>query len=141
MMKNNRFLWSFLASLHPCDNDHPNRVSNYKQYSDEINIEGFHFTNSFKCSNVHKLEKVNNSSINIFELNFYQDHDKRKHNLTPIEYSKNESDRVVDVLIYKNHYALIEKLNVFLGNHHKNFICRRCLSSYTSENVLKKRKP
>ena len=26
------FLWSILASLHPCDNDHPNRVSNYRQY-------------------------------------------------------------------------------------------------------------
>ena len=26
------FIWSILASLHPCENDHPNRVSNYKQY-------------------------------------------------------------------------------------------------------------
>ena len=38
--------------------------------------------------------------------------------------------------MYKNHYALIKKLNVFLGDHHKNFICRRCLSSYTCENAL-----
>ena len=22
------FIWSILASLHPCENDHPNRVSN-----------------------------------------------------------------------------------------------------------------
>ena len=29
------FVWSILASLHPCDNDHPNRVSNYKQFFDE----------------------------------------------------------------------------------------------------------
>ena len=50
--------------------------------------------------------------------------------------SKIESDRVVDLLIYKNHYAPIEKLNVFLGDHHKNFICRRCLNSYTCENAL-----
>ena len=26
------FIWSTLASLHPCINNHPNRVSNYKQY-------------------------------------------------------------------------------------------------------------
>ena len=26
------FIWSILASLHPCNNNHPNRVSNYKQY-------------------------------------------------------------------------------------------------------------
>ena len=24
------FIWSILASLHPCENDHPNRVSNCK---------------------------------------------------------------------------------------------------------------
>ena len=53
-----------------------------------------------------------------------------------IEISKNDSDRIVDLLIYKNHYALIKKFNVFLGDQHKNFICRRCLSSYTSENML-----
>ena len=41
------FIWSILASLHACDNDHPNGVSNSKQYFDELNIEGFDFTNGF----------------------------------------------------------------------------------------------
>ena len=135
------FIWSILASLHPCDNDHPNRVSNYKQYFHELNIEGFDFTNGFKCSDVHKFEKLNDLSINIFELNFYQDKNKWKHNLIPIEISKNDSDRVIDLIIYKNHHALIKKLIVFLGDHHKTFICRRCLNSYTSENMLKLHKP
>ena len=116
------FMWSILASLHPCENDHPNRVSNYKQSFNELNIECFDFTNGFKCSDVHKFNIL---SINIFELNFYQDKNKWKHNLVPIEISKNDSDRVVD----KNRYALIKKLNVFFGDHHKNFICRRCLNS------------
>ena len=30
----------------------------------------------------------------------------------------------------------MRKLNVFLGDLHKFFICRRCLSSYTSEHML-----
>ena len=30
-----------------------------------------------------------------------------------------------------------KKLNVSLQHHNKNFICRRCLSSCTSENMLK----
>ena len=131
------FSWSILASLHPCDKDHPNRVSNCKQYFKELKINGLDFTNGFKCSDVHKFEKLNSLSINIFELNFYQDKDKWKHNLNPIEISKNDSDRVIDLLIYKNHYALNNNLNVFLGDHHKNFICRRCLYSYTNENALK----
>ena len=52
------------------------------------------------------------------------------------ETSKNESDRVIDLLIYKNHYALTKKLHVFLGNYKKCFVYRRCLNSYTNENAL-----
>ena len=130
------FLWSILASFHPCGNDQPNRVSNYRQYFDKFNIEGFDFSNGYKCSDVHKFEKLNKLSINIFALNFYQYQSKWKHNLILIEINKNNSDRVVDLLIYKNLYVLIKKIHVFLGNYIKSFICRRCLSSYTSENVL-----
>ena len=118
------FLWSILASLHPCNNNHPNRVSNYKQYFNELNIPGFDFTRGFKCSDVHKFNELNNLSVNIFELNFYQDQNHWKHKLIPIEVSKNESDRVIDLAIYKNHYVLIKKLDVFLGDHDKKYICR-----------------
>ena len=131
------FIWSILAKLHPCENDHPHEVSNSIQDFIELNLEGFDFTNRFRCSDVHRFENLKNLSIKIFELNFYQNQDKWKHKLIPIEISKNdESDRVFGFLIYKNHYALIIKLMVFLGDHHQTFICRRCLSSYTHENAL-----
>ena len=129
-------LLSIMASLHPCKINHPNRVSNYKQCSKELNIEGFDFIKGFKCCDSHKFEKLNNLSIYIFELNFYQDQNNWRHNLLPFEVSKNDSDRVSGLLIYKNHFALIKKLKVFLGDHHRTFICRRCLNSYTSENIL-----
>ena len=135
------FLWSILAWLHPCNNNHPNRVSDYQQYFDELNINSFDFTNGFRCSDVHKFNELNNLSVNIFELNLYQDQNQWKHKLIPIEISKNNSDRVIDLAIYKNHYVLIKKLDVFLGDHNKKFICRRCLCSYTSENMLIKHKP
>ena len=48
------FIWSILAGLHPCENDHPNRVSNYIQYFNELNFQTFDFTNGFKCNDVHK---------------------------------------------------------------------------------------
>ena len=60
------FIWSILASLYPCEND-PNRVSNYEPYFNELNIEGFDFTNGFKCSDMYRFEKLNNLSINIYE--------------------------------------------------------------------------
>ena len=132
----NCFIWSILASLHPCENTNPSRVNNYVQYFNELNFQNFDFTNGFICSDVHKFNELNNLSVNIYELNFYQDGDKWKYNLIPIEISKNESDKVIDLLIYKNHYALIKKLHVFLGNHNKSFVCRRCLNSYTCENAL-----
>ena len=75
---------TILASLHRCDKDHPNRVSNYRQYFDDLNIDGFDFTNGFKCNDMHILEKLNNLSINIFERNFQPDQHKWKHNLIPI---------------------------------------------------------
>ena len=85
--------------------------------------------NGFNCCDMHRFEKLNNLSIKIYELNFYQDGHKWKHNLKPIEISENESDRVVDLLIYRIHYALIKKLHVILGDHNKSFVCRRCLNS------------
>ena len=122
-------VWSILVSLHPCENDHPNRVSNYNQFFNELNIDGFGFTNGFNCCDMHRFEKLKNLSINIYELNFYQDGRKWKHNLKPIESSEKESDRVVDLIIYRNHYAPIKKLHVFLGDHNKSFVSRRCLNS------------
>ena len=91
------FLWSILASLHPCKNNHPTRVSNYKQNFNELNIQVFDFTNGFNCSDAHEFNELNNLFINIFDLNFHQDQNKWKHKLIPIEVSKKDSDRVIDV--------------------------------------------
>ena len=129
------FIWSILASLHPSENDHPNRVSNYNRCFNELNIDAFDFKNGYKCSDMQTFEKLNNLSIDIYELNLYQDGDKWKHNLLPIEISKNNSERFTDLLIYKNHYPLFKKLYVLLGNHNKSFVCRRCLKSYRNENA------
>ena len=73
------FLWSILASLYLCNNNHPNRVSNYKLYFNELNNQDFDFTNGFKCSDVHKFNEVKNLSVNIIELHFYQDQNQWKH--------------------------------------------------------------
>ena len=129
------FLWSILANLHPCNNNHPNRVSNYNQYFNGLKIQCFDFTNGFKCIDVHKLNELNKLPISIFELNFYQDQNKWRHKLIPVEVSENDFDRIIDLAIYKNHYIVIEKLYILL-DHNKKFECRRCLISYTSENML-----
>ena len=37
------FIWSILAKLHPCINNHPKRVSNCRQYFNELKFEGLYF--------------------------------------------------------------------------------------------------
>ena len=39
----NCFIWSILVSLHPCQNNYPNRVNNYVQYFNELNFQNFDF--------------------------------------------------------------------------------------------------
>ena len=63
----------------------------------ELNIESFDFTNGFKCSDVHRYNKLNNLSVKIYELDFYQDGDKYG------------SDKDKGLLVYKNHYELNKK--------------------------------
>ena len=134
------FIWSILAHIFPVL-DNPQRVSNYKKYFDKLNIQGFDFTNGFIVSDVKKFEKLNNLKINIFELSFYQEDKIWKHKLIPLEISENKSgDYEIDLLIYKNHYVLIKKLHVFFGKYKCRYVCRRCLSSYSSEKVLEKHK-
>ena len=116
-------LWSILADLYPCNNNLFNRLSNYKQCFNELNIQGSAFTNGFTCSDAHIFNELNKLSINMFELNFYQDQNKCRHKPVPIEVSIIKLDRVIDLIIYKSHHALIEKLNVILGDHQKIFIC------------------
>ena len=130
------FLWSKLAHLHPCDNSNRTRVKKISKYFNEVNSDGFVFKKRFECSDVQKLNELIILSVNIYEINFYQDVKIWKHILYPIEISKKDSDRVLDLLVYKNHYALNKILHVFLGSHNKSLVCRRCLTSYTIENAL-----
>ena len=82
------FIRSVLAWLHPCNIAHPNRVSNYMQNFNEFSINGFDFSIGFKCSDVHRFNELNNLSVKIFEINFYQNQNKWRHKLFPIEFSK-----------------------------------------------------
>ena len=105
------FLWSILASLQPCEKNHPNNITNCRQYFNEINIHGFDFTKGLKCINKHRFQELNILPLNIFETKAYQDQNKRKPKIIPIEISKNDSDKVVDLLKYRNLYAL-KKVNL-----------------------------
>ena len=86
---------------------------------------------------MNKFEGLNNLSVNIYELNFYQDDSIWKHKLMPIEISQNDNlDRFIDFLFYINQKVLIKKFNVCFGKEENKYICRRCLNSCTDQEVL-----
>ena len=114
------FIWSILVSLHHCKINHPNRVSNYRKFFDNLNIQDFDFTKGFKCNVDHRFNELNNLSTNIFEINFYQDQNKWKHKFLPVEVSKKNSDRVIDLLIHKNQCAP-KKNNCIFRRSSENF--------------------
>ena len=60
---------------------------------------------------------------------FYQEAKEWKHDSIPIETSKNISAKVIDLLIYKNHYVLNNYPHSFLGKHDGKYICGQCLDS------------
>ena len=103
------FLWSILAQHQPCGNSLRNRISNNRECFTELSNQVFDFSNRSKCSDVNNFEKLYNFFSIIFELNFNQNHKEWKQKLIPVEISKNNTNRVFDLLIYKNHYVIINK--------------------------------
>ena len=91
------FRWSKLATVQPYQIIHRLRKSNYRQYFDEFNIQDFNFSDGCKCDDVDNFRKLNTLSINLFELNFFQDQNKWNNILIASESSKNYSNRNIDL--------------------------------------------
>lgn len=59
------FKWAVLSALHPAE-QHSYRISKYIMYKDELDLTGIQFPVTLK--DVHKFEKQNNISINVYGL-------------------------------------------------------------------------
>ena len=93
-----------------------------------------------RITDIDKFENLNNQfTINVFE---YSKEEDNEYQLVPVYISKNiENRRIIDLILYKNHYILFKKLHVFIGKHDNIYVCRNCLSGYTvqSEFITHKR--
>ena len=82
-----------------------------------------------KVKDIPKFEKLNNLNVNVFELT--------KTVLTPIHRNMNYDQPQTDLLLFENHYCLITKLHCLINkNSHKKWVCRRCLTAFSSEDIL-----
>ena len=78
------FRWWILAHIHPSKNSHPNRISNYKKIFNGSNNDGFEFSSRFRCTDVHRFEKLNNLTVNVLELLSSKRSITWKHKLVPL---------------------------------------------------------
>jgi hypothetical protein len=130
------FLWSVLAALHPVSRDsHPERVSHYRQYENELSMNDINYPVSL--GKLEKFEKQNNISINVFGY--------EKGCVFPVFLTKQTNGyKEVDLLLISNetksHYCWIKSLDRFLGSqnkfHTKRYYCRRCLHGFICKNLL-----
>ena len=83
-----------------------------------------------KIVDIPRFEILNPTlSINVFE---YSEEEENDYKLVPLYISKNtENRRIIDLILYKNHYILLKELHVFIGKHDNQYVCRNCLSSYS----------
>ena len=95
------------------------------------NLEGLEFP--MKVKDIPKLENLNNSNVNVFELT----NSVRSSVLTPIHINKNYLQPQIDLLLFENHYCLIPKLHCLINKDSPmKWVCRRCLTSISSEDNL-----
>ena len=107
-------MWSILASIHPVDKG-PHCVKKHETYRDELNITNIDFTNGMRIVDIPRFEKLNLTlSKNVFE---YSSEDDNDYKVVPLYISKhNETRRIIDLILCKNRYILLNILMYILGN-------------------------
>lgn len=148
------FLWSVLAANHHVDGkDHPERLSHYKKYLNELNIVGLEFP--MKLSHIHKFEELNKISINVFGYNkinetesIYALYNSKYEFENEIDLLYVESEEVNENYLKNAHYALIRNFNKLARSScisyktsslkSANIICKKCINYFHSESSYEK---
>ena len=133
-------MWGLLSALHPVEHgSHPDRVSKYKPYENELNFAGVGFPITLK--DIPNVEKQNNLAINVFgysestrihPLYITKDNDKSPINLLLI--SEVKDGKIL------SHYCWIKNFNRLCSAENKHngetFFCLRCISPHWTQQTL-----
>ena len=137
---NKCFLWSILRYLHPREKHSP-RINDLKKYENDLNFKEINFP--VKVKDITKFENQNPNlpGINIFSLN-----DNNK--VYPLRINQKDCQKTMDLFLHsdgeKQHYSLIKTFLRLMRSQYtshkssKIYICKKCLSHYTKEEVLEK---
>lgn len=146
------FLYSVIAALHPAK-DHNYRVSHYKKYIRDFNLENIIFPMPLnRIKDFEKLNDKHNIAINIFTWSCINDVIGNKKIVKPIltsdKYLKKSNttdlENITDInlLLLDDHYFLIKNFNRLVCNFASNYhhICANCFAKYRTKSDLIKHK-
>ena len=134
------FLWCILRYLHPRDRDEE-RINDLKKYEFSLNTKGITFP--MKVNNITQFEKLNPDlpGINVFSKD-------DKMIIYPLREAKRDCKNTIDLFLYEedgdSHYTLIKNFHRLIrsqkttSHNGKIFICKRCFSHFTKEELLDK---
>ena len=134
------FLWCILRYLHPKERDEE-RLTGLKKYEFSLNTKGITFP--MKLKDITKFEKLNPSlpGINVFSVNeskkFYPLRMAERDCLNTIDLFFHEEDGDSHYSLIKNFHRLIKSQKTKSLNG-KIFICKRCFTHFTKEELLEK---
>ena len=101
---------------------------------------GINNDNGLQVKDIPKMHKLKKLSINVFEMDQGVEHRKKLYFL-PTYRSKNDNEPkqiLVDLLPYRKHYCLFEKLHTFIRTNDKKELCSIYPDTFSTEDVLKK---
>ncbi|KAL0810435.1 hypothetical protein ABMA28_010574 [Loxostege sticticalis] len=135
------FKWALLSALYPV-NKSSDRVQSYTQHQNKLNFKGITFP--VKLTDIHKIEKLNNLSINVYGLE-YNPTTRKNTVIGPLYFSKSIKPTHINLLYLTNktnaHYCFIKSLSrlvlrqVSLRND-PIYICDGCLVHFTKKESL-----
>ena len=133
------FLWCILRYLHPKET-HEERIKDLEYYEFSLNTKGITFP--MKLKDITKFEKLNPSlpGINVFSEDIMS--------IYPLRMADRDCKNTIDLFLYEedgnSHYTLIKDFNRLIKSQKtkskdgKIFICKKCFTHYTKEELLDK---
>ena len=133
--------WALLSALHPVEHGcHPDRVSKYKPYENELDFTGIDFPT--RLNQIPNVEHQNNLAINVFGYS------KEESGVHPLYLTSDLSQDPINLLLItkvedgkvNSHYCWIKNFNRLCSAENKHngetFFCLRCISPHWTKQTL-----
>ena len=123
------FIYCYIRKFLNPVKKHGERVSKIdkeicKNLEDELQ---YNFDN-VEINQLNKIENLLQTNIYVYTC------DSKMNNKIPIYKSNKNFEKFIDLLLYKNHYMNIKRIDLFFNTNNKTHFCRNCCNSFYSEN-------